>query len=348
MGTIGRLLVGVLAFLALYAFGARLRAPVIEADIQSRTSTALAQAGFGEVLVSTDGRDVTLTGSVSDEAAADAAGDLAWDTRGVRVVDNRLRAGSGIAASPGSSAYGTSFCKAGGRLVLEGSVPSAEDRDRVSGEAVMLFPIGEVDDRLGVRADAPADYAPALDVLLSEVVQLDEGCVRVEGSSAEIAGSVWNEAAAEWIREQGRAAESLGFDVTYRLDVPTLSEEAATCQAAWRERLAPGETVLFPFDDAELHEEGRALLDEIAEISELCPGVRVWVTGHTDAVGDREYNIQLSRDRAQAVVDYLVSVGVDADRLTPVGYGFSQPVADNSTEEGRARNRRIEIRVREN
>jgi outer membrane protein OmpA-like peptidoglycan-associated protein len=345
MGTVGRFLLGLLAFGALYLFGARLRGPVIEADIQSRTSAAMAQAGFGEVVVSTDGRDVTLTGSVSDDEAVEAAGDVAWDTRGVRVVDNRLGAGNVVAAASG--AYGTSFCKSGGRLVLEGSVPTAAERDRVAREAALLFPIGEVDDRLGIRPGAPEDYESALQSSLTEVVQLDEGCVRLDGTTAEFAGSVRSEEAAERIRDQGRAVEALGFDVSYQLDVPTFSEEAAMCQAAWRERLAPGERVLFGFDDAELHEEGRRLLQEIAEISELCPDVDVWVTGHTDAVGDREYNIQLSRERARVVVDYLISIGVDADRLTPVGYGFSQPVADNSTEEGRALNRRIEFRVRE-
>ena len=79
----------------------------------------------------------------------------------------------------------------------------------------------------------------------------------------------------------------------------------------------------------------------------MCPDVAVEVSGHSDAVGDKDYNIGLSERRAQAVVAYLVSQGMDENRLTAVGLGFSQPIADNSTEEGRAMNRRIEFRARE-
>ncbi len=106
--------------------------------------------------------------------------------------------------------------------------------------------------------------------------------------------------------------------------------------------------MLFDFDSAELHDEGKRLLDEIVEIAELCPGVAVEVSGHTDAVGDKDYNVALGERRAQAVVAYMVGQGMEADRLTAVGLGFSQPIADNSTDEGRAMNRRIEFRAREN
>ena len=72
------------------------------------------------------------------------------------------------------------------------------------------------------------------------------------------------------------------------------------------------------------------------------------VAGHSDAVGDKNYNIDLSVRRANAVVAYLVQTGMAADRLSAVGMGFSQPIADNSTEAGRSQNRRIEFRAREN
>jgi len=72
------------------------------------------------------------------------------------------------------------------------------------------------------------------------------------------------------------------------------------------------------------------------------------VVGHTDSVGDKDYNVALGERRAEAVVEYLVNKGIEADRLTPVSMGFSQPVADNSTDAGRAANRRIEFRMKEN
>ncbi len=69
---------------------------------------------------------------------------------------------------------------------------------------------------------------------------------------------------------------------------------------------------------------------------------RVRIAGHTDGVGDPEENQRLSEARAEAVRDYLVSHGIDASRVEAVGYGDTQPVASNDTDEGRAQNRRIE------
>jgi OOP family OmpA-OmpF porin len=60
-------------------------------------------------------------------------------------------------------------------------------------------------------------------------------------------------------------------------------------------------------------------------------------------VGDESYNLQLSQKRAESVLDYLVSKGISRDRLTAVGYGETQPIADNSTKEGRFKNRRVEL-----
>ncbi len=68
------------------------------------------------------------------------------------------------------------------------------------------------------------------------------------------------------------------------------------------------------------------------------------IEGHTDNVGAAEFNLELSRDRAQAVKTWLVdNAGVDPGRLTPVGHGLTRPIADNGTNEGRARNRRVEL-----
>ena len=68
------------------------------------------------------------------------------------------------------------------------------------------------------------------------------------------------------------------------------------------------------------------------------------IEGHTDSLGDDEYNQDLSERRAQSVVDFLTDAGVDPSRLQAVGYGESDPVADNATEAGRRENRRVKIR----
>jgi outer membrane protein OmpA-like peptidoglycan-associated protein len=163
-----------------------------------------------------------------------------------------------------------------------------------------------------------------------------------------IKGSIRSERAAAGVKARINALNDLGFQTHYELALPVLSEQALACQTEANKRVSNDETVLFRFDSDAIHEIGRHLLDEVVEISQLCPDVDVVVVGHTDSVGDKEYNIGLGKRRAEAVVEYLVLQGVDAARLTAVGLGFSQPIADNSSDQGRAVNRRIEFRAREN
>ena len=86
-------------------------------------------------------------------------------------------------------------------------------------------------------------------------------------------------------------------------------------------------------------------LDDVAETLDRYPGLRVEVAGHTDSRGDADDNADLSERRARAVVAHLVRYGIDPGRLSARGYGESQPIADNRYANGRAQNRRVEIRV---
>lgn len=103
--------------------------------------------------------------------------------------------------------------------------------------------------------------------------------------------------------------------------------------------------VNFEFGEATLIPASREVTDAIADVLRRYPDLRVRVGGHTDSVSSDAFNLRLSQERAQAIVDYLVGAGVDADRLVAVGYGERDPVASNETETGRALNRRVEFTV---
>jgi len=105
--------------------------------------------------------------------------------------------------------------------------------------------------------------------------------------------------------------------------------------------------VQFDLDKADIRADAGVILDEAANQLGQVPGTRVSVEGHTDSTGADTYNQSLSERRAGSVKDYLVSKGVDAGRLSTAGFGESQPVADNATAEGRALNRRVELKVQE-
>lgn len=87
-------------------------------------------------------------------------------------------------------------------------------------------------------------------------------------------------------------------------------------------------------------------LNDVAKIMNDNPDLKLDISGHTDNTGDAAKNQTLSENRAKSVLDYLVKKGVDASRITSAGYGQDQPIADNNTAAGRAKNRRVEIKVR--
>ena len=104
--------------------------------------------------------------------------------------------------------------------------------------------------------------------------------------------------------------------------------------------------IYFETGKATLKKSSFKELDQLVYgMKEVEPKLVVEIAGHTDNVGGEEYNMKLSQSRAESVRDYLLKKGIAADRVTAVGYGYTQPVEDNSTEAGRARNRRTEVRI---
>lgn len=99
----------------------------------------------------------------------------------------------------------------------------------------------------------------------------------------------------------------------------------------------------FDTDKAAIRPDGKPAVDEIAALMKKETALQLSVEGHTDNVGDKARNLALSRERAQAVVQALVGDGIDGARLSAAGHGAGKPLVDNTSEEGRAKNRRVEL-----
>jgi len=102
--------------------------------------------------------------------------------------------------------------------------------------------------------------------------------------------------------------------------------------------------VYFATDKWEVTPASYPVLDEVVSVLRRNPDLKVEIQGHTDNVGEAQYNRELSKRRARAVMGYLIQEGIEPGRLSYVGYGFSNPAASNATPEGRAKNRRVELK----
>jgi OmpA-OmpF porin, OOP family len=164
--------------------------------------------------------------------------------------------------------------------------------------------------------------------------------------------------AAPAVTERPIAAADLGEFVVRRLpddvnlNIPGLGVESRLLTFIQDPSKNVDEVTWFDFDrlsfntdSAQLRPESQEQLRNIATILTAYPDVHIKVGGYTDNTGDSQSNLKLSQDRADGVVAELISLGIEPDRLESQGYGDEHPAADNSTEEGRARNRRISVHV---
>lgn len=123
---------------------------------------------------------------------------------------------------------------------------------------------------------------------------------------------------------------------------------AAQPKEAWKtiveEKVIRIEGANFDTDSAKLKPSADAKLQEVVELAREYPDATFDVSGYTDSTASREYNLTLSKNRAESVKAYLVARGVDADRIVARGFGVDNPIGDNETAEGRALNRRVEVR----
>jgi len=128
-----------------------------------------------------------------------------------------------------------------------------------------------------------------------------------------------------------------GPDSTYNIDIPLQPIEANASVVL--------KNIFFDLGKFDLKPESTIELDNIFQLLKENPTLKIQISGHTDNIGKAADNMTLSNNRAQAVVKYLVSKGIEPARLSFKGFGATKPVADNATEEGRARNRRTELQV---
>lgn len=238
-----------------------------------------------------------------------------------------------------------------GNVQLRGRINSKIARQTADSFARAAF--GSTAVRTTARVDdtLPADWSNRVLAGIEALSQLSNGAVIVTQDALSVTGNTGNQDARSEI--SGLLADKLGeseefeIAVTYQekldpaLGIPTPEE----CEAMIGEIIGDRKITFEP-GSATLDLATRDIMDEIAELLQLCGDIPLVIAGHTDSQGRESMNQQLSQERAQAVVNALRQRRVLTASYEVIGYGEEQPIASNDTEAGREANRRIEFKLR--
>ncbi len=232
-------------------------------------------------------------------------------------------------------------------LTLTGYVPDNNVHAAIASAAGRKFFSEKVVDNLKASIGAPSGFVSAVVPALGALSRLSTGTLVVTDREIKLSGDAFYDAAVTQIRASLARDFPEGWQVKADISVKPAAApvDPTVCQQLFSELLAKGK-IRFEPGRASIDQDSAGLLDRLIETAMRCPSADIEIAGHTDADGEDAFNQALSEKRAQAVMDYLVKAGLPANRFTSIGYGSSQPVASNDTDEGKAQNRRIDFVVR--
>ena len=232
-------------------------------------------------------------------------------------------------------------------LTLTGYVPDNNVHAAIAAASARKFFGEKVVDNLKASVGAPSGFVSAVVPALGALSRLSTGTLVVTDREVKLSGDALYDAAVAQIRASLNKDLPQGWQVKADISIKPAAApvDPTICQQLFSDLLAKGK-IRFEPGRAAIDLDSAGLLDRLIETAMRCPAADIEIAGHTDTDGEDAFNQALSEKRAQAVMDYLVRAGLLAGRFTATGYGSSQPVATNATDEGKAQNRRIDFLVR--
>ncbi|MBN2905352.1 MAG: OmpA family protein [Rhodobacteraceae bacterium] len=237
-----------------------------------------------------------------------------------------------------------------GLVQLRGRVPDALVREAAESYARARFGRDKVYAAMRIDPNLPEGWPLRVLAGLEALSNLRNGSVIVQAGYLQLTGLTMDDTATARVSRMlsDRLGEAQNFEIDIDYREPPKTEEtrptAEACVAQIGEILA-GQKIIFSPGSTMLEGDSVRVVDQIADVLRGCPGAEIEIGGHTDSQGREEMNQQLSQARAEAVLTALMARRVLTSNLTAKGYGESNPIADNDTEEGREANRRIEFRL---
>lgn len=227
-----------------------------------------------------------------------------------------------------------------GQVVASGTVADEASKNAVLARLREVYGADKVLDQITIGpVTTPANWNGHVQKLITpELKQVSRGQLKIDGTNVSVRGEVANEALRQRIASDFATSLNPTYTVNNGLRVSAPDQ-------GMLDRTLANRIVEFESGQAVLTPSGKNILDQMGAAMLKMKGQKVEIIGHTDNLGLRASNQNLSQARAEAVRNYLAGKGIPADALLASGQGPDRPIASNDTAEGRARNRRIEFRM---
>ena len=309
----------------------------IEQHLRTRAFVELQREGFVVDDVQFDGRDGRVVLASTESGRDNLAQQAAVEISGVRQVSVEVAEPEVI--PPNMPEIEVRL--ANETVTITGYVPTVDLRNEIIRSAQQLFGAQYANAELEVDPSASGD--PRVGSRLGELLSvlrsnLPDGAAALSGPSITVTGAVDEEGHRDQLETALTEALGAGVEVSNELVVAPLQSRM--------DALLRGRVVAFAPGSARVLPQSIGLLDSVSVLLNRYPAGQINVEGHTDSDGTAETNLQLSQRRSESVVRYLVARGIAGERLAAVGRGDTRPLLPNTTPEGKAKNRRVEIIVR--
>ena len=225
-------------------------------------------------------------------------------------------------------------------VVIEGVVPNEASKQAILMKMQSVYGTDQVVDKIQVRpVSAPSDWSDSVArVITPDLKKISQGQLRVKGTQVDLTGKMTDSSQIQPTTSSFQSLVQQPYRFNAQLSVN--HAEQKIIDDALKNRI-----IEFESGSAILTIAGKKILDEMAIALNKVGAKKIRIIGHTDSSGNAHQNLQLSQQRAEAVKTYLIKKNIPAHLLSTDGLGASKPVAENTTAEGRKKNRRIEFEV---
>ncbi len=313
-----------------------LLAPQIESRLKDNVMATIAANNLNWVAVSAEGRNILLKGQAPTNWLHLKAKKLAANISGVEKINSQI-----IVTEPLKN-YALTVDYDGEKLSLDGYVLDQQARLHIDNSAINVYGENNVISKLQFREGQPSAWAMVASGIIPIIETLKYGKIVFKNQTINLLGVTASSDVKQEIDK--KLLSYSNQDYVIQTDIKVITP-AISCQEKFK-KLLKQEQILFTKGGFNIDSNSYPLLERLQLIMGKCERFGVIISGHTDSKGEEKINETLSLNRAKSIYNYLIKNGANSNRVSAIGYGELKPIADNETEAGRAKNRRIEFTIK--